>query len=177
VSVRGLAAVGGIDRDQELIIVVARGAGVAHDPSIVSAAREIMRSAGREDIALFEADAKQSGRERASFDLVHGRFLLGAIREWPRLLELGEQAFASAEESRSISDAALSSCCARLAWRKRTRPPRTRHREVHCPSGYLADQFYDYSGLGAQAQVSLAACVLARPSDLNGDIGLERSCS
>jgi ubiquinone/menaquinone biosynthesis C-methylase UbiE len=109
-----------------------RVVGVEQDPNIVIAAREIMGSAGREDIMLVEGDVRQSGLERGSFDLVHGRCLLGhlpnpsamllemielakpggvvlvqepdhsswnfypPIAEWPRLLEIGEQAFASA---------------------------------------------------------------------------------
>ena len=106
--------------------------GVERDPYMVGAAREIVRSAGREDVELVEADAASSGLPGASFDLVHGRFLLGhvadpsamltemlrltkpggtvlvqepdhsswnfypSIEAWPRLLSLGEQAFARA---------------------------------------------------------------------------------
>jgi SAM-dependent methyltransferase len=106
--------------------------GVERDAKMVEAARSILRSADREDVAVIQADVTKSGLDPASFDLVHCRYLLPHVPDarvllvvlinlakpggvvlvqepdhsswnfyptipaWPRLIQLGEQAFARA---------------------------------------------------------------------------------
>lgn len=50
--------------------------GVDRDAAHLAAARDFLEGAGLDNVRLWEGDASQTGLPRASFDLVHARFLL-----------------------------------------------------------------------------------------------------